>query len=54
MKTVTQLIAGKPSAIWTVEPAQPVLDAIKCMAEKTMLAKLFYAANHQAKHQYQK
>ena len=40
MKTVTQLIAGKPSAIWTVEPAQPVLDAIKRMAEKNIGALL--------------
>jgi len=40
MKTVTQLIAGKSSEIWAVHPAQPVLDAIKCMAEKNIGALL--------------
>ena len=40
MKSVTQLIAGKSSEIWTVDPAQPVLDAIKCMAEKNIGALL--------------
>ena len=40
MKSVTQLIAGKSSEIWTVDPTQPVLEAIKCMAEKNIGALL--------------
>ena len=40
MKSVSQLIAGKSSEIWTVDPEQPVPDAIKCMAEKNIGALL--------------
>ncbi len=40
MKTVTQLIAGKSPIVWTIEADQPVLDAIRLMAEKEIGALL--------------
>ncbi len=40
MKSVSQLIAGKSSEIWTIDPEQPVLDAIKCMAVQNIGALL--------------
>ncbi len=40
MKTVTQLLAGKPTEIWTINASQPVIDAIKYMAEKNIGALL--------------
>ena len=40
MKTVTQIIARKESVVWTVKADQPVLDAIKIMAEKEIGALL--------------
>lgn len=40
MKTVAQLLAGKPSEVWTISAQQPVLDAIKRMAEKNIGALL--------------
>jgi len=45
MKTVAQLLAAKTGAaktsdIWTIDATQPVLDAIKCMAEKNIGALL--------------
>ncbi len=40
MKTVTQLIAGKSPIVWTIEADQPVLDAIRLMAEKEVGALL--------------
>ncbi len=40
MKTVAQLLAGKPTEIWTIDATQPVLVAIKYMAEKNIGALL--------------
>ena len=40
MKTVTQLLAGKPTEIWTISATQPVIDAITYMAEKNVGALL--------------
>lgn len=41
MKTVGQLIASKASTeVWTIEATQPVLTAIRCMAEKNIGALL--------------
>jgi len=45
MKTAAQLIAAKftdtkGAEVWTIDPTQPVLDAIKCMAEKNIGALL--------------
>lgn len=46
MKTVAQLLAGKPTEIWTIDTTQPVLDAIRFMAEKNIGA-LLVTANGQ-------
>ncbi len=40
MNTVTQLLAGKSSVVWTIEADLPVLDAITLMAEKEIGALL--------------
>ena len=40
MKTATQLLAGKDSAIWSISPDSTVLDAIKLMSEKEIGALL--------------
>lgn len=40
MKTVAQLLAGKPTEIWTIDATKPVLVAIKYMAEKNIGALL--------------
>ena len=40
MKTATQLLAAKDSAIWTISPDHSVLDAIKLMGEKEIGALL--------------
>jgi CBS domain-containing protein len=40
MATVAQLLASKPRALYAVEPDQPVLEAIKRMAEHSIGALL--------------
>lgn len=40
MKTVTQLLAGKDSVVWSISQDSTVLDAIKLMAEKEIGALL--------------
>ena len=40
MKTATQLLAAKDSAVWTISPDHSVLDAIKLMGEKEIGALL--------------
>jgi len=40
MKTVARLLADKDPEIWSIEADQPVLDAIRCMAEKKIGALL--------------
>ncbi len=40
MKTATQLLAAKDSAVWTISPDSSVLDAIRLMGEKNIGALL--------------
>jgi len=40
MKTVKQLIAGKSPTVWSIEPDQPVINAITLMADKKIGALL--------------
>jgi CBS domain-containing protein len=40
MKTATQLLAVKDSAVWTISPESSVLDAVRLMGEKNIGALL--------------